>query len=43
MMITQTKDQYISPECEVLEIKSEGIVCASSDFTLPGNVPGYDF
>ena len=29
-MNTQTKDQYISPECEVLEIKSEGVVCASA-------------
>ena len=30
MMITQTKDQYISPECEVLEIKPEGVIAASA-------------
>ena len=29
MMIKQPKDQYLSPECEVLEVKSEGVVCAS--------------
>ena len=28
-MITQTKEQYISPESEVLEIKSEGVMSMS--------------
>ncbi len=29
MMITQTKEQYISPECEVLTLQEEGVICAS--------------
>ena len=29
-MIVQTKDQYISPECEVLEIKPEGAILQMS-------------
>ena len=29
MIVLQTKDRYISPECEVLEIKSEGIMAIS--------------
>ena len=28
-MIEQTKDQYISPESEVLEIKPEGVIATS--------------
>ena len=32
-MITQTKEQYISPECEMLLVKSEGVICASLDPT----------
>jgi hypothetical protein len=35
-MMTQTKDPYISPECEVLEIKPEGVIAASSPDMLPG-------
>lgn len=31
MKITQTKEQYLSPESEVLELKSEGVVCASGE------------
>ena len=29
MIKTQTKDRYISPECEVLEIKPEGVIATS--------------
>ena len=29
MMITQTKEQYIAPECEVLTLQEEGVICAS--------------
>lgn len=29
MMITQTKEQYISPECEVLTLQEEGVICSS--------------
>ena len=29
MILLQGKDQYISPECEVLEIKSEGVMAMS--------------
>ena len=35
MMITQPKDQYISPECEVLEIKPEGVIAASDIHDIP--------
>ena len=35
-MITQTKDQYISPECEVLEMSTEGVVMGSGDTILGG-------
>ncbi len=28
-MITQTKEQYVSPECEVLEINPEGVMALS--------------
>jgi len=37
MMITQTKDQYISPECEVLSVKSEGVICASVENPFDSN------
>lgn len=43
MMITQPKDQYISPECEVLEIKPEGVIAASGEFNAPGSIPGHDW
>lgn len=33
-MITQTKDQYISPECEVLEMSTEGGVMGWGDIIL---------
>ncbi len=29
-MITQTKEQYISPACEGLELKPEGVIAASA-------------
>ena len=29
MKITQTKDPYISPECEVLDVTLEGVIAAS--------------
>lgn len=29
-MIVQTKDRYISPECEVLEMKPEGVIATSA-------------
>ena len=30
MMIVQTKEQYLSPECEVLEMRAEGVIAASA-------------
>jgi|GEM_PF-2421919 len=41
MMITQTKDQYLSPECEMLEIKPEGIIAASGE--VPDMPRGWDW
>ena len=29
MIVLQTKDQYISPECEVLDVRLEGVIAAS--------------
>lgn len=29
MMIIQPKEQYISPECEVLTLQEEGVICSS--------------
>ena len=40
-MMTQTKDPYISPECEVLEIKPEGVIAASGD--APDMAPGWEW
>ena len=31
-MLTQTKEQYTSPESEVLEIKPEGLIAKSPDY-----------
>ena len=28
-MVTQTKEQYISPECEELDVRLEGVIAAS--------------
>ena len=39
-MITQTKEQYISPECEVLEIKLEGVIAASAPEYEDGGLLG---
>lgn len=38
MMNTQTKDRYVSPECEVLELCSEGenILIASDEYYYQG-------
>ena len=36
MMLTQTKASYISPECEVLEMQTEGMIAAS-----PGDYSGF--
>lgn len=35
-MIEQTKDQHISPECEVLEINLDGIMVQTSYHYEPG-------
>jgi hypothetical protein len=40
-MITQIKDPYISPECEVLMIKPEGVIAASGD--APDMTPGWEW
>ena len=39
-MITQPKEQYISPECEVLEIKPEGVIAASAPEYEDGGLLG---
>ena len=36
MMITQTKEQYVSPMCEELDINLEGVIAAS-----PGPYSGF--
>lgn len=41
LMITQTKEHYISPECEVLVIKPEGIIAASGE--APNMPHGWDW
>ena len=33
-MISQTKDRYVSPECEVLDVQPEGMIALS-----PGKYP----
>ena len=35
-MMTQTKEQYISPECEVLDTQLEAVIAAS-----PGEYSGF--
>lgn len=35
-MIVQRKEQYVSPECEVLEMTPEGVIAAS-----PGDYSGF--
>lgn len=40
-MITQTREQYISPECEVLMIKPEGVIAASGE--APDMAPGWEW
>ena len=34
MIVLQTKDRYISPECEVLDVQPEGVIALS-----PGKYP----
>lgn len=36
LMILQTKEQYVSPECEVLTLQQEGVVCSSAPDVAPG-------
>ena len=33
-MIVQTKEQYLSPECEVLEMNLEGVIAISGQWGL---------
>ena len=40
MMITQTKEQYISPECEVQEVTLEGVIAASAPKYEDGGLLG---
>ena len=42
MMITQTEEQYISPACEVLEIKSEGVIAFSGEGFENPDIPNTD-
>lgn len=35
LMITQTKDQYISPMCEELDINLEGVIAMSPKWEPP--------
>ena len=37
MVVLQTKDQYISPKCKVLEMNLEGVMAVS-----PGKYPEWD-
>lgn len=30
-----TRGTYIAPECNALEIKSQGIICQSGDMSIP--------
>ena len=36
-MITQTKEQYISPECEALDVRFEGMIALSG-----GSYPSWE-
>ena len=40
-MVPKHKEQYISPECEVLEIRPEGIIAASGE--VPDMTPGWEW
>ena len=40
MKTIQTKEQYVLPECEVLEMQPEGIICASGE--VPDMEHGWD-
>ena len=37
-----TRKEYFSPECDILDLKSEGIICASGD-TEPGDIVDESF
>ena len=39
-----TRKEYLSPECEVVNIKTEGIICDSGDYLFGGpGEPGGGF
>ena len=40
-MISQTKDRYVSPECEVLDVQPEGVIAASGE--APNMTPGWEW
>ena len=40
-MDIKTKDQYISPESEVLKLCNEGIICGSGE--VPDMKPGWEW
>lgn len=40
-MVPEPKEQYTSPECEMLEIKPEGIIAASGE--APDMPRGWDW
>jgi hypothetical protein len=40
-MVLEHKEQYISPVCEVLEIKPEGIIATSGE--VPKMTPGWEW
>ena len=37
------KHPYLAPTCESVELRLQGVLAASGDFTIPGDVPEYDF
>ena len=41
--LMKQKLPYRTPACEKLELRLEGILAASGEFTIPGDVPQYDF
>ena len=41
--LMKQKLPYRTPACEKLELRLEGILAASGEFDLPGDVPQYDF
>ena len=37
IMVKKTKDQYISPDCEVLKMNTEGVIALSGNFITGGD------